>query len=106
MKEIKNYTDEELKEKIMQDLEDEFKILYKRLLKEKDYLARDNILELMTIYNMGIYSYSIAKILEINEDKTIIQVPLFERYIIGRKFVVQYNDKKQKYELKSTFCEF
>ncbi|EMC9372228.1 hypothetical protein VOH66_000015 [Campylobacter lari] len=106
MKEIKNYTDEELKEKIMQDLEDEFKTLYKRLLKEKDYLARDNILELMTIYNMGIYSYSIAKILEINEDKTIIQVPLFERYIIGRKFVVQYNDKKQRYELKSTFCEF
>ncbi|WP_257398759.1 hypothetical protein [Campylobacter lari] len=106
MKEIKNYTDEELKEKIMQDLEYEFKTLYKRLLKEKDYLARDNILELMSIYNMGIYSYSIAKILEINEDKTIIQVPLFERYIIGRKFVVQYNDKKQRYELKSTFCEF
>ncbi|EAH6262257.1 hypothetical protein FT848_08060 [Campylobacter lari] len=106
MKEIKNYTDKELKEKIMQDLEDEFKTLYKRLLKEKDYLARDNILELMTIYNMGIYSYSIAKILEMNEDKTIIQVPLFERYIIGRKFVVQYNDKKQRYELKSTFCEF
>ncbi|EAI8624603.1 hypothetical protein LZB68_01195 [Campylobacter lari] len=106
MKEIKNYTDEELKEKIMQDLEYEFKTLYKRLLKEKDYLARDNILELMTIYNMGIYSYSIAKILEMTEDKTIIQVPLFERYIIGRKFVVQYNDKKQRYELKSTFCEF
>ncbi|EAK0441943.1 hypothetical protein IO418_000570 [Campylobacter lari] len=96
MKEIKNYTDEELKEKIMQDLEDEFKILYKRLLKEKDYLVRDNILELMTI----------AKILETNEEKTIIQVPLFERYIIGRKFVVQYNSKKQRYELKSTFCEF
>ncbi|TXE86083.1 hypothetical protein FPD38_07190 [Campylobacter volucris] len=105
MKEIKNYTDKELKEKIMQDLEDEFKTLYKRLLK-KDYLVRDNLLELMTIYNMGIYSYSIAKILEMNEDKTIIQVPLFERYIIGRKFVVQYNDKKQRYELKSTFCEF
>ncbi|HEC1748832.1 TPA: hypothetical protein R1707_001568, partial [Campylobacter lari] len=47
MKEIKNYTDKELKEKIMQDLEDEFKTLYKRLLKEKDYLVRDNILELM-----------------------------------------------------------
>ncbi|EGK8127677.1 hypothetical protein IY972_06560 [Campylobacter volucris] len=106
MKEIKNYTDKKLKEKIMQDLEDEFKTLYKRLLKEKDYLVRDNILELMAIYNMGIYSYSIAKILEMNEDKTIIQVPLFERYIIGRKFVVQYNDKKQRYELKSTFCEF
>lgn len=103
---MKNYSDKELKEKIMQDLEDEFKSLYKKLLKEKDYLARDNILELMTIYNMGINSYSIAKRLEMNEDKTIIQVPLFERYIIGRKFVVQYNDKKQKYELKSTFCEF
>ncbi|EIE6737544.1 hypothetical protein LDW05_000944, partial [Campylobacter coli] len=46
MKDIKNYTDKELKEKIMQDLEDEFRILYKKLLKEKDYLARDNILEL------------------------------------------------------------
>ncbi len=55
---------------------------------------------------MSINSYFIAKILEINEDKTIIQVPLFERYIIGRKFVIQYNDKKQRYELKSTFCEF
>ena len=106
MKEIKNYTNKELKEKIMQDLEDEFKILYKKLLKEKYYPARDNILELMTIYNMGIYSYSIAKILDTNEDKTIIQVPLFERYIIGRKFVVQYNDKKHRYELKSTFCAF
>lgn len=29
MKDIKNYTDKELKEKIMQDLEDEFRILYK-----------------------------------------------------------------------------
>lgn len=31
MKDIKNYTDKELKEKIMQDLEDEFRILYKKL---------------------------------------------------------------------------
>ncbi|EKH5095931.1 hypothetical protein O5F82_001860, partial [Campylobacter coli] len=61
---MQNYSDKELKEKIMQDLEDEFRILYKKLLKEKDYLARDNILELMTIYNMGINSYSIAKNLE------------------------------------------
>ncbi|EJY3530867.1 hypothetical protein OGB37_001458 [Campylobacter coli] len=106
MKDIKNYTDKELKEKIMQDLEDEFRILYKKLLKEKDYLARDNILELMTIYNMGINSYSIAKNLEMNEDKSLIQVPLFERYIIGRKFVVKHNNEKQRYELKSTFCEF
>ncbi|ELX9016730.1 hypothetical protein SLI12_001513 [Campylobacter coli] len=102
MKDIKNYTDKELKEKIMQDLEDEFRILYKKLLKEKDYLARDNILELMTSIN----SYSIAKNLEMNEDKSLIQVPLFERYIIGRKFVVKYNNEKQRYELKSTFCEF
>ncbi|EPN3623447.1 hypothetical protein ACTXUE_001858, partial [Campylobacter jejuni] len=85
MKDIKNYTDKELKEKIIQDLESEFRILYKKLLKEKDYLARDNILELMTIYNMGINSYSIAKRFEMNEDKSLIQVPLFERYIIGRK---------------------
>ncbi len=35
MKDIKNYTDKELKEKIMQDLEDEFRILYKKLLKRK-----------------------------------------------------------------------
>ncbi|BEK43488.1 hypothetical protein K1X34_04765 [Campylobacter jejuni] len=106
MKDIKNYTDKELKEKIIQDLESEFRILYKKLLKEKDYLARDNILELMTIYNMGINSYSIAKRFEMNEDKSLIQVPLFERYIIGRKFAVKYNDEKQRYELKSTFCEF
>ncbi|EAI7347883.1 hypothetical protein CLC35_03300 [Campylobacter jejuni] len=95
-----------LKEKIIQDLESEFKALYKKLLKEKDYLARDNILELMTLYNLGIHSYLIANRLETNEDETIIQVPLFERYLTGRKFVVKYNDKKQKYELKSTFCEF
>ncbi|ELW4939931.1 TPA: hypothetical protein RXO05_000742, partial [Campylobacter coli] len=56
--------------------------------------------------NMGINSYSIAKNLEMNEDKSLIQVPLFERYIIGRKFVVKYNNEKQRYELKSTFCEF
>ena len=80
--------------------------ILEQLLKEKDYLARDNILELMTIYNMGINSYSIAKRFEMNEDKSLIQVPLFERYIIGRKFVVKYNDEKQRYELKSTFCEF
>ncbi len=35
MKDIKNYTDKELKEKIIQDLESEFRILYKKLLKEK-----------------------------------------------------------------------
>ncbi|KAJ9750056.1 hypothetical protein QR373_00650, partial [Campylobacter jejuni] len=71
MKDIKNYTDKELKEKIIQDLESEFRILYKKLLKENDYLARDNILELMTIYNMGINSYSIAKRFEMNEDKSL-----------------------------------
>ncbi|WP_291951443.1 hypothetical protein [Campylobacter sp.] len=37
----KNERDKKLKEKIMQDLEDEFKILHKRLSK-KDYLVRDN----------------------------------------------------------------
>ncbi|EAI2796409.1 hypothetical protein EPW14_00565 [Campylobacter jejuni] len=97
---------DKLKEKIIQDLENEFKALHKKLLKENDYLTKDNILELMTLYNLGIHSYLIANELETNEDETIIQVPLFERYLTGRKFVVKYNDKKQKYELKSTFCEF
>ncbi|EOH9591187.1 TPA: hypothetical protein ACHDSV_001279 [Campylobacter jejuni] len=103
---MKNHNNKELKEKIIQDLENEFKALHKKLLKENDYLAKDNILELMTLYNLGIHSYLIANELETNENETIIQVPLFERYLTGRKFVVKYNDKKQKYELKSTFCEF
>ncbi|HHO0733585.1 TPA: hypothetical protein ACRS94_001337 [Campylobacter jejuni] len=103
---MKNHNNKELKEKIIQDLENEFKALHKKLLKENDYLAKDNILELMILYNLGIHSYLIANELETNENETIIQVPLFERYLTGRKFVVKYNDKKQKYELKSTFCEF